>query len=67
MASPDEVVSSWKDSLKLVQEEIDNEGNVVKQGFRTPQLGAFYRVQAHWSVSQEHAIVVLPTGVFEKR
>lgn len=56
-----DIVTSWRDGVAFMQEETDN-GHVVKQGFRSPQIGALHALQAHWTVSQKIATVVMPTG-----
>jgi superfamily II DNA or RNA helicase len=60
--SPNDITLTWKDTLSLLQEEVVEE-SVVREGLRIPQLGAYYRVLSHWSVTSDHAIIVLPTGV----
>lgn len=50
----DEVVDSWKDVINFTHQE--------GKGLRTPQIGALFAIKAHWTVSQEPATVVMPTG-----
>src|SRR5690606_4648842 len=52
----DLVLDSWTDTFSY---KADREGD---PGLRNPQIGALHALQAHWSVSNEPAIVVLPTG-----
>lgn len=52
---PGEIVESWKGEFTL---NSDNEGI----GLRVPQLGAIHAISAHWSVSNEDAVIVMPTG-----
>lgn len=57
----DDIVASWKDQLQLTPEEYGT-GALKRPGFRAPQLGAIYATKAHWSVSNQPATLVLPTG-----
>ena len=52
----EKVRESWSDSLRF------REGIAGRPGFRRPQLGALYSIGAHWSLSNEVATVVMPTG-----
>jgi len=54
--SPDYVWESWEDSFQYKKDRDDS------PGLRTPQIGALHALEAHWCVSEEAAIVVLPTG-----
>ncbi|MEN5157118.1 DEAD/DEAH box helicase [Achromobacter spanius] len=51
-------LASWQGAFKYVSAQ--NSTEVI--GLRPPQLGALHAVHAHWSVSDEVASVVLPTG-----
>nr|CUV27148.1 Helicase domain protein [Ralstonia solanacearum] len=51
-------IASWRGAFKYTQE--DRAAGVI--GLRPPQAGALHAVHAHWSVSDEVASVVLPTG-----
>jgi superfamily II DNA or RNA helicase len=53
-----EIVNSWKKSFYFLEEEPEND----IPGLRPPQIGAIHAVHAHWSVSNETATVVMPTG-----
>lgn len=53
--------SPLNDAVALVAEEYRGDEQ-VRAGFRPPQLGAIYAVKAHWSVSNQAATLVLPTG-----
>ncbi|MCW5801832.1 MAG: DEAD/DEAH box helicase family protein [Deltaproteobacteria bacterium] len=57
-ADIDVVRSSWVDAFSYVAEDVDR--GVV--GLRVPQLGALHAAQAHWSVSDGTATIVMPTG-----
>ncbi|KYK43858.1 hypothetical protein A1D31_37750 [Bradyrhizobium liaoningense] len=56
-----EATANWKDKLRLMAEEFEGSTR-TRLGLRPPQLGALYAVKAHWSVSNQPATVVLPTG-----
>lgn len=49
-----ETQSSWQNQFQLLEEGIDNDGN-IEPGLRTPQVGAIYAALAHWSVSNKPA------------
>ena len=50
------IVSSWKGCF-LFKEE-----NGAETGLRPPQIGAVHAMLAHWSVSDQAATIVMPTG-----
>ncbi|MHB9838302.1 DEAD/DEAH box helicase [Paraburkholderia terrae] len=51
-------IDSWRGAFAYVQE--DRSTGVI--GLRPPQAGALHAIHAHWSVSNDVASVVLPTG-----
>jgi superfamily II DNA or RNA helicase len=52
------IINSWDNAFSYLEEKpLKN----IK-GLREPQIGAVHAVHAHWSVSQEPATVVMPTG-----
>lgn len=53
------VRDSWFGAFSYRQEDTDRK----IMGLRPPQIGAIHAIQSHWSVSNEPATVVLPTGV----
>ncbi len=55
---PAKVVESWRAAFSYIQE--DEPRGVV--GLRPPQIGALHAIQAHWSVGDDTATVVMPTG-----
>jgi superfamily II DNA or RNA helicase len=61
IAFGDEALKSWKGKLTLRAEEVEN-AQVITKGLRPPQIGAVYATQAHWSVTNSPATVVMPTG-----
>ena len=52
------VLDSWRGAFRYIEE--DPEHNVI--GLRPPQIGALHAVHAHWSVAEDTATVVMPTG-----
>lgn len=53
-----EAVASWKDAFSFLYEDQTAE----IPGLRNPQIGAIHAVHAHWSVTDQAATVVMPTG-----
>ena len=56
--SPAQVLSSWENKFKFIQED---EANDVK-GLRPPQMGALYSILSHLQNPEDKGIVVMPTG-----
>ncbi len=54
--TPDFVNNSWDEGFNY---KLSTEAD---PGLRSPQIGAVHAIQAHWSISNEPGIVVLPTG-----
>lgn len=54
--------ASWHAAIRFQREETDGTGKAVVRGLRPPQLGALHAIGAHWSLSDEPATVVMPTG-----
>lgn len=52
------VLSSWEGAFSYLQE--DQPRNI--KGLRPPQRGAVHAVHHHWTVSDEAATIVMPTG-----
>lgn len=52
------VCDSWRRCFSYVE---DSPAEQIK-GLRPPQLGAVHAIEAHWSVRDEPATVVMPTG-----
>ncbi|MEI6348875.1 MAG: DEAD/DEAH box helicase family protein [Bacteroidota bacterium] len=58
VATPDQVVASWKDKFNFIKE--DEEANI--KGLRPPQIGALHSILAHIQNPEDKAIVIMPTG-----
>ncbi len=56
--TPDIITASWKNGFNYVEE--DEKNKVI--GLRKPQLGAIHAALSHWSVNNETATIVMPTG-----
>lgn len=52
----DSVFDTWKDAFEWKVEDSN------RKGLRIPQVGALHAIQAHWTISNQAGIVVLPTG-----
>lgn len=57
-----EAHSSWRNGINYVSELEAVEGHPLRPGLRSPQIGALHAIAAHWSLSRDPAIVVMPTG-----
>ena len=57
-AAISEIQESWRNSFSFVEE--DPAQSIV--GLRKPQIGALHAVHAHWTVSDDVATTVMPTG-----
>lgn len=58
----EQVVSSWDGKFNFIKEEKNEDGKVIKNGLRAPQIGATYSILGHWTTSNSPATVVMPTG-----
>lgn len=52
------IIKSWNNAFKFHVENIDED---IK-GLRLPQIGAIHNILGHWTVSNQAATVVMPTG-----
>lgn len=57
-----EAHASWRNGINYVSELEAVEGHPARPGLRSPQIGALHAIAAHWSLSNDPAIVVMPTG-----
>lgn len=53
-----EALDSWKDAFRFCKEDQET----GQPGLRPPQIGALHAIHAHWTVADEPATVVMPTG-----
>lgn len=58
----EEFRTRWRETLKFRMEEVDQKGHIQKTGLRPPQFGALHAIGAHWSLFQQAATIVMPTG-----
>lgn len=56
------VRSSWQTGINYRTEVLREDGNLQQTGLRKPQIGALHAIAAHWTLSHEPAIVIMPTG-----
>jgi superfamily II DNA or RNA helicase len=57
-----EAHASWRNGVNYIS-ELEAVGDYpVRPGLRSPQIGALHAIAAHWSLSNDPAIVVMPTG-----
>lgn len=57
-----EAHASWRNGINYVLQLEAAEGLAARPGLRSPQIGALHAIAAHWSLSKDPAIVVMPTG-----
>jgi len=57
-----EAHASWRNGINYVSQLEATEGHDARPGLRSPQIGALHAIAAHWSLSNDPAIVVMPTG-----
>ena len=56
------VRDSWAAGIRYHAELIDNAGEIIRSGLRQAQTGALHAIASHWTLSNEPACIVLPTG-----
>lgn len=58
------ISETWRGRLAFRAERREPDGSVPRgqEGLRPPQLGALHAIGAHWSLSNQPATVVMPTG-----
>lgn len=56
-----DVRESWAGQLFYKAERRGPDG-IVEEGLRAPQMGALHALLAHWTVTNEPATIVMPTG-----
>lgn len=54
------ITESWTGQFVFREEDRDSTPRV--KGLRRPQIGALYAALAHWSVGEDPATIVMPTG-----
>ncbi len=57
-----EISESWNEQFNFRTEEHDSAGEITRMGLRPPQIGGLHAIGAHWSLYQQPATVVMPTG-----
>jgi superfamily II DNA or RNA helicase len=54
--------ASWRDGFRYSVERKDAAGNATSLGLRPPQVGSLHNIGGHWSLSNDVATIVMPTG-----
>lgn len=57
-----EARASWRNGINYISQLEATEDQAARPGLRPPQIGALHAIAAHWSLSKDPAIVVMPTG-----
>lgn len=57
-----EIIQSWAGQFVFQKEIRDQENNLLVKGLRPPQIGGLHAIGSHWSLYQQPATVVMPTG-----
>jgi superfamily II DNA or RNA helicase len=57
-----EISDSWTNKFYFHTEKKDENGTIVLEGLRPPQIGSLHSIGAHWSLHSNPATVVMPTG-----
>jgi superfamily II DNA or RNA helicase len=57
-----EIAESWETSFVFRCELLGKGGEVIRHGLRPPQIGGLHAIGAHWSLHQQPATIVMPTG-----
>lgn len=63
-AALEEVAAQWDGRFLFKAERAEADGSVRagNEGLRPPQVGALHAIGAHWSLYQQPATIVMPTG-----
>ena len=58
----DDIHRAWASGIRYRREITGEDGDVVQDGLRLPQLGAMHAIASHWTLGGDPAMVVMPTG-----
>lgn len=61
-AIAEEIEISWNDAFFFKKETKNSSDEIISKGLRPPQIGGLHAIGAHWSLSNQPATVVMPTG-----
>ena len=53
---------AWTEGIAYRFEQVHGDDTVTHSGLRTAQAGALHAIASHWTLGQDPAIVVMPTG-----
>jgi len=56
------VRDTWLGGINYRPELRGEDGEILRAGLREPQVGALHAIAAHWTLSSEPALIVMPTG-----
>lgn len=56
------ILESWSNKFSFIKEQRNGEGEIIAKGLRPPQIGGLHAIGAHWSLYNQPATVVMPTG-----
>lgn len=57
-----EILDSWNNKFSFVKEHKNAAGEIIAKGLRPPQIGGLHAIGAHWSLYNQPATIVMPTG-----
>jgi superfamily II DNA or RNA helicase len=57
-----EIEKSWDGKFNFNTEKRDENGGIIKNGLRPPQIGGLHAIGTHWSLYKQPATIVMPTG-----
>lgn len=52
----------WEGQFTYRSEVRDQQGNITQSGLRPPQIGGLHAIGMHWSLYEQPATIVMPTG-----
>lgn len=61
-ATAKEIIQSWSGQFVFQKEIRDQDNNILVKGLRPPQIGGLHAIGSHWSLYQQAATIVMPTG-----
>lgn len=62
LKSPEQIVDSWKGIFKYKECLLNEEGDIIEDGLRKPQIGALHAFMADNQKDNEASLIVMPTG-----
>lgn len=62
LKSPEQIVDSWKGIFKYKECLLNEEGDIIEDGLRKPQIGALHAFMADNQKDNEASLIIMPTG-----